>query len=136
MAKAGAVGEIGSSQTRTIDLLAESREASPRTVGAVMASDIPDTFGSPTAMARALVTYIACPHEVRRRVLDNFRSAPCIGAIKTLRAAHLRPPTPVEPFKPHDGYYPGDAADALAKTNTEFLMRLRAERTGELLPCA
>jgi hypothetical protein len=36
MAKAGAFGEIRSSQTGTIDLLAESREASPRTVGAVM----------------------------------------------------------------------------------------------------
>jgi hypothetical protein len=79
-------------------------------------------------MARALATYIDCPHEIRRRVLDNFRSSPNIHEIRKLRIRHLRPPPPIPPCKPHDGYYPNEAAASLAKTNLAFLARLEAER--------
>jgi hypothetical protein len=81
------------------------------------------------AMARCLVTYIADPDRVFKAIRAEFGSSPCHDTIRHLREAHLKPAYYSEPFKPHDGYYPRDAADSLAKTNALFLLRLQDERT-------
>jgi hypothetical protein len=94
----------------------------------LIASDLPETFSSPGAMARALSSYIADPFAVRRHVLDRFHSAPDIKTIRRLRAEHLRPLTPEEPLHPHEGYWPGEESERLVATNCEFVALLERER--------
>lgn len=93
------------------------------------ASDIPETYRSSHAMARALASYIDDPHRVRAIVLESFLSAPDAQKIRRMRQRHLAP-KPVETgFRYNEHYYPSEAADTLARTNTLFLLRLEQERT-------
>lgn len=96
------------------------------------AADVPDSdqHAGYMQMARVLVTYLDDPTVIRQAIRREFRSAPTEATIRSLRAKHLeRLERPSEaPLKPHDGYYPGDASDALTKTNLLFLAALKVER--------
>lgn len=93
-----------------------------------MSSDLPEAHADPMAMARSLVTYIDCPDRVFRAVRGEFGTSPCHETIRQLRASHLKPVAHSEPWKPHDGYYPGEAVKAADRANRLFLLRLEAER--------
>lgn len=43
----------------------------------------------PEAMARVLVSYIACDRKVRSAILTEFNSAPCLSSIASIRAKHI-----------------------------------------------
>lgn len=91
----------------------------------------PDTFPSGTRMARALVTYIDCPHRVRSEVKTAFLDAPHIETIRKMRADYLasrNQPERIEPFKPHEGYYPDDVAQVAEDANARFVARLLEAR--------
>jgi signal recognition particle subunit SEC65 len=97
-----------------------------------MSSDLPscESHRDATAMARFLVTFMDNPDVIREAILRQFRRVPTERTIREMRAKHLahknRPPEAA--CKPHEGYYPRDAADSLTKTNAAFLARLEAER--------
>jgi hypothetical protein len=96
------------------------------------ASDIPDCqrHRSGEDMARSLVKYLSDAAVIRQAILREFGRSPTERTISQLRAEHLaRQQRPLEaPHKPHEGYYPRDAADSLTRINAAFLARLEAER--------
>jgi hypothetical protein len=94
----------------------------------VSASDLPDQRLPGHRMARALASYIDCPHRVAAEMAANDIRPPSIGTIRRYREQYLaeRHRKPVESFKAHEGYHPGDAFDAAESANEAFLRRLRA----------
>jgi hypothetical protein len=93
-----------------------------------MSADLPEQrHDSPMHMARALVTYLKCPREVRRAILQEFGSSPGITSIERMRADYLERkarPDP-DPAKPHEGYYPLEASKLAELSNGAFLLSLR-----------
>lgn len=49
-----------------------------------------DAHKSAERMARSLVTYKSCAHEVRKIILGEFDSAPTVRAIAAMRGGYLR----------------------------------------------
>lgn len=49
---------------------------------------IPSAHDTPEAMARCLVSYIACDRKVRSHILSEFHSAPSLQTIARIRAVH------------------------------------------------
>lgn len=93
----------------------------------MIASDIPVGYDSPSKMARSLASYLDDPKEIRRRVFEVFGSCPSTYVIKGFRRRHLRIEY-IEPFKPHEGYYPQEARRQMDRINVEFVKRLDDER--------
>lgn len=84
----------------------------------------------PEAMVKTLVQYIKCDKRVRREVLSEFHTAPTPYRIWELRRSHRNAAKklPPVPFKPHEGYYPATASDALAAANDRFVAAMLRER--------
>jgi hypothetical protein len=93
----------------------------------MIASDVPDSYGTPYTMARSLATYLSDAREIRRRVLDVFGTSPCTEEIHRLRRMHLRVEY-TEPFRKHEVYDLQAERRALDPINVEFVKRLEAER--------
>ena len=96
------------------------------------ASDIPSGgFSSAFTMARALASYMDCPHAVQRAVRREFSHIPAIDQIRRYRVDHLanksrRP----ERIEPRDRYDHSSERDALDPVNAAFLAALRLEGHG------
>lgn len=94
-----------------------------------MASDLPDTLPTSShTMARMLVQTMRCDREVLMRLREDFDRPPGLRTIRQLRieAACSRLPVPdLDPYKPHEGYYPQEATDRAALHNRAFLLALR-----------
>jgi hypothetical protein len=88
-----------------------------------------DFYHSSERMARVLSSYMNCPERIRSEILTYFPTAPQVDVIAGFRQEHLnyRPEQP-EAFKPHDGYYPGDAYDAAEVANARFVDALLTAR--------
>lgn len=97
-----------------------------------MSADLPDcsAYDSSMAMARVLVSYMDNADAVRSRILEDFDKSPAVVTIERLRREYLAAPTQPEeePFKPYEGYYPAEVAEAAAEASVEFLRRLERER--------
>lgn len=95
-----------------------------------MAADLPDMrHESSMAMAKSLVTYMDDPVAIRRAIVAEFdNKATGLGTIKRLRAEHLKPKPEEPPFRPHEGYYPAEAAENARAASAEFLARIERER--------
>ena len=94
-----------------------------------MSSDLPD-FRPDTslAMARMLVQTMHCDRAVQLRLREDYHNPPCLRTIRQLRieAACSRLPVPdMDPYKPHEGYYPSEVSEKAAWRNREFLTALR-----------
>lgn len=94
-----------------------------------MAADLPDMLPSSSlSMARMLVKTMSCDHAVQVRLREDFDSPPCLRTIRRLRieaALCAMPPVDLEPYKAHEGYYPGEVFDAAIAANERFIERLR-----------
>lgn len=87
---------------------------------------------TPEDMVKTLVQYVKCDKRVRSEVLSEFHTAPSRYRIWELRRSYRnasKVQAPV-PFKPHEGYYPSDAADALAAANQRFVAAMLREKRG------
>ena len=89
-----------------------------------------DFHRDPEAMAKCLVSYIACDKRVRSEIRAQFDSDMSLNRIAAFRAAHQRamrvPQT--EPFGLHDGYSPSVAADKLERATILFVNAIYRER--------
>ncbi len=92
-----------------------------------MASDIPDAWESPHAMAKSLATYIDCPHEIVRRVKSHYYTSPCVSRVRELQKIHRNPLNDIQVWH-GDVYRQGEDARKLDRVNATFLWLLDQER--------
>lgn len=95
-----------------------------------MSSDLPPMRPETSLiMTRMLVKTMRCDQEVRQRLREDFHNPPDIRTIRQIRieeALGKLPRIDMDPFKVHEGYYPGDDARRLDSSNAAFLRRLRS----------
>ncbi len=92
----------------------------------MIASDIPAGYKSGASMARSLVTYIDCPREVRRRVMQVFDNVPGEAAIRDMRRRYLHKQDWGEMIDARD-FAPAANMD---EANERFVAALERERRG------
>lgn len=92
------------------------------------ASDIPETYATPSAMARTLSSYIECPHRVRALVCEHFGLSRglSVETIRRMRERHLRPAPMVS--APTSPWSAQEESDKLAAANDRFVAALQAAR--------
>ena len=98
-----------------------------------MASDIPsEGWRSSVDMARALSSYIDCPHRILSILRENFagNQFPTVERIRAMRAEHLAPKQDDVGLRTHpaDAYYHHEVSARLDERNQRFLERIAIER--------